>query len=157
MADTTPPDDAVLQPDTLAALLAGAAADTPDAATLARSRSRLLQRIAAAQPRLLTVAPGDEGFGPFGAGVRIKLLHHDASGASYLLRLEPGASIPAHRHPQDERCVVLEGELQIGDALVVAAGGFHFAPAGSLHAHIGSRDGALIYLQGALPDAQDLI
>jgi quercetin dioxygenase-like cupin family protein len=29
--------------------------------------------------------------------------------------LYPGASLPAHDHPADEECLVLEGEVMLGD------------------------------------------
>lgn len=151
-----PPDDR-LDDDTLRQLLSAPAAEAVDAATLARSRSRLLRAIADTESRLVTVAPADDGFRPFVDGVTIKVLHQAGGLMSYLLRFAPGAALPAHRHPVDETCLVLEGELHIGAALVVPAGGFHLAPAGSLHAPVASRDGALIFLHGAVPEVADLI
>lgn len=157
MSAPLPPDDERLDPALQAWLLSAPAAEAADAGAVARSRRRLLKGIAAAENRLLTVPPGDEGFQPFVAGVRIKVLHAAGGQMSYLLRFAPGAALPPHRHPVDEACVVLEGELQIGGALTVPAGGFHLAPAGSLHARVGSRDGALIFLRGAVPEVADLI
>lgn len=156
---TTPPipDDGRLDAETIERLLSAPTADAPDAATLARSRRRLLRAIAGAETRLVTVPPADDGFQPFVDGVRIKVLHEAGGLMSYLLRFAPGAALPPHRHPVDEACIVLEGELQVGDALVVPAGGFHLAPAGSLHAPVASRDGALIFLHGAVPEVADLI
>lgn len=152
----TPADDR-LAADTLQRLLSAPAADPADAAALARSRRRLLQGIAAGETRLLTVPPADDGFQPFVDGVRIKVLHEAGGMMSYLLRFAAGAALPAHRHPADEACLVLEGELQIGAHLAVPAGGFHLAPAGSLHAPVASRGGALIFLHGAVPEVADLI
>ncbi|RYG10146.1 MAG: cupin domain-containing protein [Burkholderiales bacterium] len=57
-------------------------------------------------------------------------------------------SIPSHRHSRDEECVVLQGALRIGSQLVVAAGGYHVARAGVLHAPITTEEGALIFLRG---------
>ena len=71
---------------------------------------------------------------------------------SYLLRLAPGAALPAHRHPVDEECVVLEGEVQIG-TLRVGAGGFHLGRKDVLHDRLCSAGGALIFLRGAIPEA----
>jgi quercetin dioxygenase-like cupin family protein len=125
------------------------AADAPlDAGTQARIKQRVLQRIAGEN----TPPPGPEGWQPFGEGVRIKVLHEADGIMSYLLRLAPGASLPAHRHPVDEECVVLEGELQIG-SLRVAAGGFHLGRRNLLHDKLESAGGALIYLRGAVPEA----
>jgi len=84
--------------------------------------------------------------------VRIKVLHEAAGVMSYLLRLAPGASLPAHRHPVDEECVVLEGEVQIG-SLRVAAGGFHLGRRDVLHERLESAGGALNFLRGAVPEA----
>jgi quercetin dioxygenase-like cupin family protein len=113
--------------------------------------------MAQAETRLVTVPVGDDGFAPFVAGVRIKMLHGNGERLSYLLQLAPGAAIPPHRHPVDEACVVLQGTLHIGDAHVVGAGGFHLAPAGSLHAAVASHEGALIFLHGAVPAFEDLL
>jgi len=153
-----PPENADRPDAALAALLLSApAADAAGPAVVARSRRRLLQRIAQAETRLVTVPPGDDGFAPFAPGIRIKLLHGAGERLSYLLQLAPGAAIPPHRHPVDEACVVLQGALQIGNAHRVAAGGFHLAPAGSLHAAVASEGGALIFLHGAVPAFEDLL
>lgn len=152
-ADDTPPlDDATIG-------RIAAALDTPaaDAAALARVKQRVLRRIAAdATPRHLTVPAGDDGWAPFGPGLRWKVLHRDGGICSYLVRLAPGASLPPHRHPVDEECVVLEGELAVGD-LRVAAGGFHLGRAGVLHDRVRSEGGALIFLRGAEPDVSLLV
>ena len=157
MTSTPPPDDDRPDAALLAMLMSAPAADAPEPAAQARSRRRLLNRIAQAETRLQTVPPGDDGFAPFAEGIRIKVLHGDGERLSYLLQLAPGAALPPHRHPVDEHCVVLQGALQIGDAHVVTAGGFHLAPAGSLHAAVASRDGALIFLHGAVPAFDDLL
>jgi quercetin dioxygenase-like cupin family protein len=153
---TTPPPahEAVLDETLVARLAEAVAADAPlDAATQARIKRRVLQRIAADNtPSHLTCEPGEAGWRPFGDGVRIKVLHEAGGIMSYLLRLAPGASLPAHRHPVDEECVVLEGEVQIG-SLRVAAGGFHLGRKGVLHDRLASAGGALIYLRGAVPAA----
>lgn len=130
------------------------AADAPlDAAAQARIKQRVLQRIAGENtPHHITHPPGEAGWQPFGDGVRIKVLHEADGIMSYLLRLAPGASLPAHRHPVDEECVVLEGEVQIG-SLRVAAGGFHLGRKDVLHDKLQSAGGALIYLRGAVPEA----
>jgi len=49
-------------------------------------------------------------------GVSVKVLRSDeASGESAaLVRLEPGASFPAHDHPAGEEVYVLEGDVRIG-------------------------------------------
>ncbi len=124
-----------------------------DAAMQARIKRRVLRRIAADNtPRHLTHHAGEDGWQPFGEGVRIKVLHEAGGIMSYLLRLAPGAGLPAHRHPIDEECVVLEGELHIGN-LCVAAGGFHMGRKDVMHDRLVSPHGALIFLRGAIPEA----
>ncbi|MCB1739163.1 MAG: cupin domain-containing protein, partial [Gammaproteobacteria bacterium] len=83
-----------------------------------------------------------------GPGVQIKTLHvHKAERVhSFLLRLAPGSSLPAHAHQQAEECLVLEGEIDIG-ARRFGVGDFHLALAGSHHPVIRSEHGALIYLR----------
>ena len=122
-----------------------------------RVKRRLLARIAEDQrSRHLTVQRDERGWQPFGDGLTIKVLHESGGIMSYLVRLAPGAALPAHRHPVDEECVVLEGALAIG-SLELGPGGFHLGRQGVLHDRIVSPDGALIYLRGAIPDAVLLI
>jgi len=76
---------------------------------------------------------------------------------SYLLRLAPGATLPAHRHRVDEECLVLEGVLRVGGRLEVGAGSYHLAHRGSLHATITTTTGATVFLRAAAPRAQDVL
>lgn len=117
------------------------------------SRRKLMLRIAAeSTPRHLTHLAGPEGWQPFGVGVEFKLLNEAEDGSlSYLLRLQAGAELPAHRHPMDEECVVLEGEVRISD-LTVGAGGYHLGRRGIFHDTVRSDGGALLFLRGAPPD-----
>lgn len=145
--------ESVLDADVLAWLDQAVAPEPLDAAAEARVKRRLLQRIAAdSTPRHTTIAPADGEWRPFGPGVTMKVLHHDGRSLSYLLRLAPGAALPAHHHPQDEECLVLEGEMRIGD-IVIAAGGYHLGRKGVLHDRLTSPGGALIFLRGAVPDS----
>jgi anti-sigma factor ChrR (cupin superfamily) len=144
-------------PDDIAALLHGALAPEPAPAADAALKRRLLRAIAAeATPQHLTV-PADGGdWHPFGPGLQRKVLHEADGIMSYLVRLAPGARLPAHRHPVDEECVVLEGEVQIG-ALRVAAGGFHLGRRDLPHDRLRSEGGALIFLRGATPEPAHLL
>jgi hypothetical protein len=152
-----PPDDTPLDPALAAAISAELAvqrAPEPlDTALHERVKRRVLQRIAAESTgHHLTLADPAAGWQPFGAGVSLKVLHESGGVMSYLLRLAPGASLPAHRHPIDEECVVLEGELRIG-TLRIRAGGFHLGRKDVLHDRLQTDEGALIYLRGAVPEA----
>jgi anti-sigma factor ChrR (cupin superfamily) len=70
--------------------------------------------------------------------------------ASMLVRVAPGARLPDHGHALDEDCMVLEGELFLGDILM-RDGDYHKAGAGARHVGGFSDRGALFYFHGALP------
>jgi quercetin dioxygenase-like cupin family protein len=120
-------------------------------------RERLLERVADADDTHLTVDTDAGDWQPFVDGVHIKVLHEHEGVMSYLLRFAPGARLPAHRHPHDEECIVLEGRLRVGTCLEIGPGGYHLAHRGALHAGIGSAQGATIFLRGAVPDVRDLL
>ena len=123
-------------------------------------KRRLLARVEAAAGADQASAGGlstirsDEGeWRSFIPGVRIKVLMREGDTMSYLLRLEAGALIPPHDHPQTEECVVLEGEVRIGE-VVVHPGDYHIARAGHGHGLLRSDTGALLFLRGAAPSAK---
>lgn len=150
--DGTPPEP-VLDAEVQAWLDQAVTPEPVDEAAHARVKQRVLRRIAAeSTPRHLTVAAPQGAWKPFGPGVTMKLLRQDGDTWSYLLRLQPGAILPAHRHPQDEECLVLEGEMHIGD-IVIGTGGYHLGRRGVLHDRLSSPAGALIFLRGAAPEA----
>jgi ChrR Cupin-like domain len=145
--------DDPLDPELLAQLSEAIEPEPVDRITQDRIKKKLLRRISAdTTERHLTAQPEAAGWQPFGEGITIKVLHEAAGVMSYLLRLAPGAFLPAHRHPVDEECLVLEGEVQIG-ALRVGAGGFHLGRKDILHDRLCSAEGALIFLRGAVPEA----
>lgn len=150
-------DPARLDDDIVQALLDAQRAEPADALPAARIKRTLLQRIAAAETRHLTVPHEGGLWQPFGSGIDIKVLHETDGVMSYLLRLAPGAVLQPHRHPIDEECVVLEGRLRIGATLELGPGSFHLARRDALHAPITTVDGATIFLRGASPHPADLI
>ena len=89
-------------------------------------------------------------------GIERKVLHEADGVMAYLLKFAPGAVLPAHRHPLDEECVVVAGTLRIGP-LVLPAGSYHRVPKDVLDADSSSDEGALIFLRGAVPRAEQLI
>ena len=133
---------------------------SPPADSSARARSirrRLMERVADADTSHLTIE-GDAGeWQPFLDGVAIKVLREHAGVLSYLLRLDPGAVLPPHRHPHDEECVVLEGRLRVGTRIEIGPGGYHLAHGGALHASITTETGATIFLRGAVPEASHVL
>lgn len=116
-------------------------------------KRRVLERVADTEDTHLTVAADEGHWQPFGEGVQIKVLREHEGVMSYLLRLAPGARLPAHRHPMDEECIVLEGTLQVGTHIEVGPGGYHLAHQGALHAPVSAPMGATIFLRGAVPEA----
>src|SRR5689334_20631301 len=149
--DAVPPP---LSARLVSALQPGDGARPLDAVDAAAMRERVLKRIRASNA--LTTIQSDEGeWQPFSPKVSIKVLRRDVHTQSYLLRLEPGAVVLPHVHGQDEECMVLEGEVRIGD-LVVGAGAYHLAPKGVLHEPISSEHGALLFLRGAIPAARQV-
>ena len=78
-------------------------------------------------------------------GVRVHRL--DPEQRAVMIELAPGASLPFHRHHENEECVVLRGDVRLGD-IVVQPGDYHLAPADSRHGRVTSHGGALFYLRG---------
>jgi anti-sigma factor ChrR (cupin superfamily) len=149
---SNPDRPGTLDADVVAWLDTAVAPEPLDPEAQARVKRRLLRRIAAEstpQHPTLPLAEGD--WRAFGPGVTIKVLHRDGDILSYLLRLAPGAHLPAHRHPVDEECVVLEGEMHIG-SVVIPSGGYHLGRKGVLHDRLTAPHGALLFLRGAVPE-----
>lgn len=129
-----------------------------EAEGIARVRSAMLHRIAVhSTPQHTTVRNGPEGWRRFMEGVYFKPLREDGGTLTYLLRMEPGAVVPAHRHAADEECLVLEGDLHIEGELVLRPGDYHLARAGRLHAAVRTEAGALLFLRGAQPQDSDFL
>jgi quercetin dioxygenase-like cupin family protein len=129
----------------------------PQAPEALAIRRRLMERVADADASHLTIGADEGRWQPFLDGVAIKVLHEQAGVLSYLLRLAPGATLPPHRHPQDEECLVLEGRLRVGSMVEIGPGGYHLAHGGALHATIRSETGATVFLRGAVPDTSQLL
>lgn len=143
--DRDPLDDALT-----GVIAAGLRPAHPDRATAERLRARLL---AAARTDTtdgvehLTIRAAEGDWIAVGPGLRIKLLREDELTRSYLLRLDPGAVLPGHNHEQEEECVVLEGEVWLGD-LHASAGDFHLARRGLPHGALRTDTGCVLYLRG---------
>jgi len=148
-----PPDDEMLAPETEQALFEALTPAPMPAERAAALKSRLLSRAQAGRtPQLDTIHAADGKWKPFLPKVTIKVLRREANIQTYLLRLEPGAVLLPHEHPEDEECIVLEGEVRIGD-IVAGRGDYHLAPKGVDHGAIVSDRGALLFLRGAIPAA----
>lgn len=99
-----------------------------------------------------STGPGD-GWVELLPKAHAKLLFTDGEAESYMIRLEPGAWAPAHEHPADEECLVLEGSLWQGDVFL-SAGDFHVARPGMKHGELRTDTGALVFIRYAKPLAQ---
>ncbi len=120
-------------------------------------RRRVFERVADADASHRTVHAHEGVWQPWLDGVSIKVLREADGVLTYLLRMAPGAGLPAHRHPMDEECLVLEGTVRVGTAAPIGPGSYHLAHRGALHATIRSDTGATLWLRGAVPDADQLL
>ncbi len=120
----------------------------PSTQQRSKIRAQLFKRIhdSAAKESLRITVRSDQGqWRKISSGVRAKSLHQNSR--AFLLDIEPGASLPMHRHHEDEECVVLRGSASLGN-FKVNAGDYHLARTGSRHGKIYSETGALLYLRG---------
>ena len=113
-------------------------------------KSRLLSRVAQFEQLkpLADVRRNEEHWVNAGVpGADIKQLFHEAeSGRStYLLRMQPGVSLPAHFHHDTEQCLVLKGDIGWGD-LVYEEGDFIVMGKGTKHPEIRTINGNLLLL-----------
>ena len=136
-----------------------AVADSFDAGAASEQRvSRLHSRImeqlddSDEQPSLFETIRSNEGkWIEILPNVEKKILNRDANTGieSYLLRMQPGSTLPVHDHDTDELCYVIEGELSFGD-LHLKAGDYHFARKGSRHKPVTTATGTLLFLQSGI-------
>lgn len=84
-------------------------------------------------------------------GIALRMLHLDPSRRQFtcLMRLDPGAVYPGHAHDGPEECLILEGEILVGDVRL-RAGDYQRAEPGSDHIVQRTETGALLYLTAPL-------
>lgn len=122
-----------------------------------RVRTRVLRGIAAESVAHRELVPaGSLPWRPFLPGIERQVLHESGGIMCYLLKFAPGAVLPAHRHPVDEECVVLQGSVRIGP-LALDAGSFQKVGSNALDADTTSDAGAVIYLRGAAPSPEHML
>ena len=152
------PDDSPLAEDILAALSVAQAPAAARDPAIERVRGRLMKRVADDSTRLHDKLDANEGeWRRFLPGIDRKVLHVGAGVMSYLLKFEPGAVLPAHRHPVDEECVVIQGQLRIGHDIELGPGGFHRVDKDVLDAPSTTETGCVIYLRGAVPRLEHIL
>ncbi len=83
-------------------------------------------------------------------GVSYKVLFYDRAAGlvTTLVKMEPGASYPAHRHNKPEQCLVVEGDLWHDDH-EYGPGDFTWADANSIDPRISSKTGNLLLIIGS--------
>ena len=141
---------ALALPDELASLLLRSLQPIElDGARAARLRARVL---AQTDNSPYAIVPSRvEDFRPFIPGVSIRPLRVDWEGQTQtsLWRLEPGASIPPHRHSSEEECLIMEGSL-IWSGSEYGPGDFLLARPGAHHEEFLSPRGALLMIRSEL-------
>ena len=128
-----------------AELLEALAPIEPGAARARSMLERLEARIANA-PGFLTVHRAEGEWRALAPKVSEKFLVERAGIRACLIRMEKGGWLPPHDHPTPEECVVLEGEVWLGD-VHCRAGDFHLAPAGLRHGALRTDEGCLLYVR----------
>ena len=89
---------------------------------------------------------------PLREGVDIAPLYAANGAVTMLARFAAGARVPAHPHGIDEECLMVEGDLFLGDVLL-PKGGFQFAPGGSQHGDLTADGPCLLFFHGAVDAA----
>lgn len=131
-----------------ALLEAAAPAAPPD--TL---RARVLARVQTSDAAGLGARVAEGAWKSVLPGIEVRTLFYDEAQrmVSFLLRAQPGATLPAHRHHAYEECLVLQGEFTMGDT-TLRAGDFELGLPGEEHPLAVTHSGVLVYLRGAAED-----
>jgi len=116
----------------------------PPADARQRMKNQLLSRIH--DDGFTTIRAEEGDWQPIATGVSKKILRTDLTGASFLLRFLPDAILPAHEHTVFEECLVLEGDVGIGD-LCLNTGDYQVVTPGTRHRDALSRNGCLLYIR----------
>lgn len=143
-------------------VVARLAFDSAEVSPSGALREKLMARIAdeaalaASEPTLhyddshQVVVRADEGqWQEMCAGVYFKQLFTDSTRntVTSLLKLQPGAHVPMHRHLGLEECYVIEGDVSANNE-TLKAGDYTCAMEGSIHHPLTSVNGALLLIVG---------
>jgi anti-sigma factor ChrR (cupin superfamily) len=112
-------------------------------------KDRLMARVAQyeAMKPLADVRRHEDTWAPYLPGVDVKLLFHDAETQrrTILLRMQPGAKLPRHRHHDDEQCLVVSGDIRWGE-LVYEQGDFVVVGRDTTHEELHTVHGNVLLL-----------
>jgi len=137
-------------PEQLAEILAEAVTPVAPPSTRASElKTRVMARISGKKSfAVMTIKATEGDWITLLRGVQKKILNKDSATGmqSYLLRMEAGATLPAHEHTADEECLMLEGDAMVGD-IHLSAGDYHFARKGSRHGSVSTQNGCLAFLR----------
>ena len=150
LAELSPEEQAQVARLYETAMAVAATADAVDPPAHMRERVLAAMRT----PTRYTLFGSDADWSETGLpGLRVKVLAVDKvrSLATLLIRAEPGAVYPAHKHHGPEECFVLRGSVVI-DGRVLRAGDFHHADEDSDHGEITTTEGAEVLVVGAIED-----
>jgi quercetin dioxygenase-like cupin family protein len=139
----------VLTQDELTLIAEGAAPISVDSSAKQRMRLAIKKRISDECPTGgKTIRANINEWFDLNEEIAIKVLHQDFENRiqTSLWRLKPGAVITAHRHENDEECLVIEGSIKVGNHELFA-GDYHIMEKGSYHTNLISETGALLYLK----------
>jgi anti-sigma factor ChrR (cupin superfamily) len=152
-SDKSRPAAGVLDPDVVQRMAAAIAPAELAQADRDAMHSRILRRIEEeAPPGTFTLRAADMKWVSAGPGVDVKILRmdRDRNDQTVLIRMQPGAVVVGHRHTQEEECLVLQGEVFIGNHRL-RQGDMHVARPGAVHAPIRSPRGALLMIRSEMP------
>ena len=134
--------------DATVEIAAGAIGDEPSPAV----RDALLARVATPDNHTITSTEGEwvETAVP---GLRMKILAIDRARdrVTMLIKAEPGARYPAHRHSGPEECYVIRGSVNV-EGRLLRAGDFHHAEGDSDHAELWTDEGVEVLLVASASD-----
>ncbi|MBL8425241.1 MAG: cupin domain-containing protein [Candidatus Accumulibacter phosphatis] len=101
-------------------------------------------------PAVHTIRASQGDWHSIAPGAEEKIVWRDGDTVSRFIRLAPGSRLARHAHSGNEECMMITGDAFFGD-LLVQAGDFHLAPAGSEHGEVSSDNGALLFVRGHAP------
>lgn len=128
---------------------AGQAAETVASESGARLFLRESALPAFVADTAFTVHDAESDWPDYAPGIRRRVLWQHEGQAALLYHAEPGASVPMHSHGHDEECLMVQGELFLDDILL-QAGDYQLAPAGTGHCITETDTGVIIYAHGDL-------
>jgi quercetin dioxygenase-like cupin family protein len=141
--------------DLLEALADGVRPVELSAAQRESMRSRIQRRVTSEAPlKTRTIRSGEGDWVKVNELVMVKTLRLDreANSQTVMIRMLPGGVVVGHRHSQEEECLVVEGEIEIGEHRLFQ-GDMHIAAPGSVHVPITTRTGALLMIRSEIPPA----